>query len=89
MSTIKRVAKELLDSLPEEKLKETITFMRFLQEKEEWEATEEILKDKKLMAAWKKGKKEVDEGKSENWENVKKRLLTAFISNGVQTLAFS
>ena len=89
MSTIKKVAKELLDSLPEEKLKETITFMRFLQEKEEWEATEEILKDKKLMAAWKKGKKEVDEGKSENWENVKKRLLTAFISNGVQTLAFS
>ncbi|MFQ6032452.1 MAG: hypothetical protein ACE5K2_05970 [Candidatus Zixiibacteriota bacterium] len=35
MTTIKKVAKELLESLPEEKLKETITFMRFLQEKEE------------------------------------------------------
>lgn len=57
MSTIKKIAIKLLDNLPEEKLKETITFMKFLQEKEEWEATEEILKDKKLMSAWKRGKK--------------------------------
>ena len=76
MSTVKKVAKELLDSLPEEKLKETIIFMKFLQEKEEWEATEEILKDKKFTALWKKGKKEVEEGKTENWENVKKRLFS-------------
>jgi hypothetical protein len=76
MSTIKKVAKELLDSLPEEKLKETIIFMRFLQEKEEWEATEELLKDKKLMVLWEKGKKEVEEGKTENWESVKKRLFS-------------
>lgn len=76
MSTTKKIAIKLLDSLPEEKLKETITFMKFLQEKEEWEATEEILKDKKLMSAWKKGKKEVEEGKTENWESVKKRLFT-------------
>lgn len=76
MSTIKKIAIRLLDSLPEEKLKETITFMKFLQEKEEWEATEEILKDKKLMSAWKKGEKEVEEGKTENWESVKKRLFT-------------
>jgi hypothetical protein len=77
MSTTKKIAIKLLDSLPEEKLKETITFMKFLQEKEEWEATEEILKDKKLMSAWKKGKKEVEERKTGNWESVKKRLFTA------------
>jgi hypothetical protein len=77
MSTTKKIAIKLLDSLPEEKLKETITFMKFLQEKEEWEATEEILKDKKLMSAWKKGEKELEEGKTENWESVKKRLFTA------------
>lgn len=77
MSTVRKIAKELLDSLPEEKLKETITFMKFLQEKEEWEATEEIRKDRKLMSGWKKGKKEVEEGKTENWESVKKRLFTA------------
>lgn len=74
MSTIKKIAIKLLDNLPEEKLKETITFMKFLQEKEEWEATEEILKDRKLMLAWKKGKREVEEGKTENWESVKKRM---------------
>lgn len=64
-----------MDSLPEEKLKETITFMRFLQHKEEWEATEEILSDSKLKAAWKRGKREVEPGKTENWESVKKGLF--------------
>jgi hypothetical protein len=73
MNTKKKIAIKLLDSLPEEKLEETIIFIKFLQEKEEWEATEEILKGKKLMSAWKKGKKEVEEGKTENWESVKKK----------------
>jgi hypothetical protein len=77
MSTIKQIARELVDSLPEEKLKETITFMKFLQQKEEWEATEEILANSKLKAAWKKGKKEVEEGKTESWESVKTRLFTS------------
>lgn len=80
MSTIKKIAIKLLDNLPEEKLKETIAFMKFLQKKEEWEATEEILKDEKLMAVWKKGKKEVEEGKTENWESVKKRLFRTVLT---------
>jgi len=80
MSTAKKIAIKLLDSLPEEKLKETITFMKFLQEKEEWEATEEILKDKKLMAVWKKGKREVEEGKTKNWQSVKKRLFSTVLA---------
>jgi hypothetical protein len=33
MSTIKKIAIKLLDNLPEEKLKETITFMKFLQDR--------------------------------------------------------
>lgn len=75
MKSVKKIAIKLLDDLPEEKLKETITFMKFLQQKEEWEATEEILSDKKLKAAWKKGKKEVENRETEDWEGVKKRLF--------------
>ena len=47
MKSVKKIAMKLLDDLPEEKLKKTITFIKFLQQKEEWEATEEILSDKK------------------------------------------
>jgi len=76
MKSVKKIAIKLLDDLPEEKLKETITFIKFLQQKEEWEATEEILSNKKLKAAWKKGKREVETRKTEDWESVKKRLFT-------------
>jgi len=75
MKSVKKIAVKLLDDLPEEKLKETITFMKFLQQKEEWEATEEILSNKNLKAAWKKGKKEVENRETEDWEGVKKRLF--------------
>jgi hypothetical protein len=77
MKSARKIAIKLLEDLPEEKLKDTITFLRFLQQKEEWEATEEILSDKKLKTAWEKGKKEVQAGKTEDWENVKKRLFTS------------
>jgi len=73
----RKIAIKLLDSLPEEKLRQTITFMKFLQQKEEWEATEEILSDSHLKTAWEKGKKEMEEGKTEDWESVKKRLYTS------------
>jgi hypothetical protein len=76
MASVKRTAIKLLENLPEDKLKETVTFMKFLQQKEEWEASEEILSDAKLEAAWKKGKKEVKAGKTEDWEKVKHRLFT-------------
>lgn len=77
MKSVKKIAIKLLDDLPEEKLKQTITFMKFLQQKEEWEATEEILSDKELKAAWEKGKKEVENRKTEDWVSVKKRVFTS------------
>jgi hypothetical protein len=76
MRANRKIAIKLLDSLPEEKLRETITFMKFLQQKEEWEATEEILSDSKLKTAWQKGKREVEKGKTESWEDVKEQLFT-------------
>lgn len=43
-------------------------------EYESWKETNEILADAGLMKAIEEGEKELDEGKGEDWENVKKEL---------------
>lgn len=43
-------------------------------EYESWKETNDILADKGLMKAIKKGEKEIEEGKVEDWEEVKKKL---------------
>lgn len=43
-------------------------------EYESWKETEEILADKGLMKAIRQGEKEIDEGKVEDWDEVKKEL---------------
>jgi len=43
-------------------------------EYESWKETEEILADKQLMKAIKQGEKEIDEGKVQDWDEVKKEL---------------
>jgi len=51
--------------------------MIFLQQTDEWKVTREILADDRLAAAWRKGKKEVETGKTENWERVRQRLFAS------------
>lgn len=43
-------------------------------EYESWKETEEILADKQLMKAIKQGEKDIDEGKVQDWDEVKKEL---------------
>lgn len=43
-------------------------------EYESWKETEEILADKELMKAIKQGEKEIEEGKVQDWDEVKKEL---------------
>lgn len=43
-------------------------------EYESWKETGEILADKGLMKAIKQGEKEIDEGKVQDWDEVKKEL---------------
>jgi hypothetical protein len=49
--------------------------MEFSRQKDEWKATREILADDRLVAAWRKGKREVETGKTGGWEAVKQRLF--------------
>lgn len=45
---VKARAKKLLDHLSEDKAKVAVSFLEFLEEKEWWKATREILRDKEL-----------------------------------------
>lgn len=45
-----------------------------IDELESLRETFEIMSDKKLMKSIKQGEKEIDEGKTEDWEDVKKEL---------------
>jgi hypothetical protein len=46
-------------------------FLEFLEEKECWEATEEILKDRELMASIERGKEDIAKEKVRPWTSVK------------------
>jgi hypothetical protein len=49
--------------------------MKSSRQREEWKATREILSDDRLAPAWRKGKGEVETGKTEDWETAKQRLF--------------
>ena len=53
--TLREKAHEIVDRISEKKLAEVIDFLEFLKIKEEIEATNEILDDKKLLESIQKG----------------------------------
>lgn len=71
----KEKAKEVLESLPEDKIKTALDFLKYLEDRDEWEATYEIMADKKIMKDIEEGKKDIVEGHWEKWDEVKKRLF--------------
>ncbi len=69
--SLKTKAKKLLDHLSEEKAKVAVSFLEFLEEKECWEATREILKDSKFVASIQRGKEDIATGRVRPWTSVK------------------
>jgi len=45
----RQAIKEILNEIPEDRLEEALSYLNYLRFREEWEATEDILRDKKLM----------------------------------------
>jgi len=74
VENVKTKARKLLDHLSEDKAKVAVSFLEFLEEKECWEATKEILEDKGLMASIRRGKADIAEGKVRPWREVKKNV---------------
>jgi len=72
---IKERAKQIIDGLSKDRVKLILDFIEYLEEKESWEATREILEDKGMMEDIQEADKDLKEGKMENftpWEKVKK-----------------
>ncbi len=76
-AVLKKEAKKAIDELSEEKVKVAIDFIDYLKEKEEMEATLEILSSRELMAQVEEAEKALKKGKLEDfmpWEKVKRNV---------------
>lgn len=72
---IKKEAKKALEELSEEKLKVAMDFLSYLKEKEEMEATLEILSSHELMAQIEEAEKAIKKRRLDEfipWEKVKR-----------------
>ena len=72
--SLKTKAKKLIDHLSEDQAKVAVSFLEFLEEKECWEATKEILKDRELMSSIQRGKEDIAKGKVRPWREVKENV---------------
>lgn len=74
---LKREAKKVIDGLSEKKVKIAIDFLEYLKEKEEVEATFEILRSQKLMEQIEESEKAIKNNKLDEfipWEEVKRNV---------------
>ncbi len=72
--TLREKAHEIVDKISEKKLAEVIDFLEFLKIKEEIEATNEILNDKKLLESIQKGLIQYKSGDLLSLEDVVKNV---------------
>ena len=76
-ATLKKEAKKAIDKLSDEKVRVAIDFIDYLKEKEEMEATLEILSSRELMAQIGEAEKAIKKGnlhKFVSWEKVKRNV---------------
>ncbi len=76
-TTLRREAKKAIEELSDEKIKVAIDFMDYLKEKEEMEATLEILSSRELMAQIEEAEKAIKKGKLDEfipWEKIKRNV---------------
>ena len=60
MSSLRVKAHEIIDNISEKKIAEVVDFLEYLKIKEEVEATNEILSDKKLLDSIQKGLAQIE-----------------------------
>ena len=72
---VKEKAKQLIDTLSTNKAELILNLIEYLNEKEEWEATKEILSDKGMMEDIKACDEDLKKGRMNrfvSWDEVKK-----------------
>ena len=72
---IKERTKQAIDRLSEARVRLILDFIEYLNEKEEWEATKEILEDKGMMEDIRACDEDLEKGRMDNfipWNEVKR-----------------
>jgi sulfopyruvate decarboxylase TPP-binding subunit len=69
---LKNKAIDAISKLPQDRLREVVDFVEYLERKEEVEATKEILSDKKLLEGIKAGIEDLKAGRIKQWRSVRK-----------------
>jgi predicted transcriptional regulator len=62
MSSLRVKAHEIIENISDKKIAEVVDFLEYLKIKEEVEATNEILSDKKLLDSIQKGLAQIEKG---------------------------
>ena len=71
---LKNKAIDAISKLPEDRLQEVVDFAEYLERKEEVEATQEILSDKKLLEGIKAGIEDLKAGRIKQWRSIRKNV---------------
>jgi hypothetical protein len=71
ISVLKREAKQKIDLLSDDKLKVAFDFLNYLEEREEWEATEELLQIPNLLEEYRRAKAEIKAGQTVKWSEIR------------------
>lgn len=75
--TLKKQAKRTIDELSDDKIKVAVDFLNYLREKEDAEATLEILSSTELMEQIRSAEKSIKANKFDefvNWDKVKRNV---------------
>lgn len=64
---IKEKAKQTIDRLSEARVRLILDFIEYLDEKESWEATQELLEDKNIVEAYEEAKSDLKESRMDNF----------------------
>jgi len=72
--SVRTEAKEALDALSEKKVSVVLDFIDYLREREEWEATDELLSDKKLLRDYRKAREEIRKGRTVKWRSIRRNV---------------
>ena len=69
---LQQQAVELIKQLSTEKLKAVVDYLSYLQDKEAWEATQELMGDPEIAKSLKRAEADVKAGRLKRWEDVKR-----------------
>ena len=65
-------AVELIKQLSAEKLKAVIDYLSYLQDKEAWEATQELMGDPEIAKSIKRAEADVKAGRLKRWDDIRR-----------------